>query len=173
LGQPPIANDPLGEILKGNFFVTHCFLWPRQILLKLGGWDAMLASWQDIDLVFRAVLDGAPFEFVPGSEVYHRVGHNDASVSSVRTLESLKSRIRVLERVLKELDRRGELEKYRKLIADRFYWLARQFASHQSSEAENCFRRFLELSPDGHVPGPARRIRSLLQANRFERAHGN
>lgn len=147
------TGDFVHEWLAGNFFASHSFLWPRKVVVKLGGWDESLSSFQDGDLFMRALLQGVQFCFVPESVVYYRTGHAAGSVSSKRTVDSLKSRIRVLDKVQAALGSRGDLQKYRVVLAKSHYALARAFALDQPDEARKCFGRFLQLSPDGRVPG--------------------
>jgi glycosyltransferase involved in cell wall biosynthesis len=147
------GGDFIREWLEGNYFGSHCFLWPRKVVVGLGGWDESLSSLQDGDLFIRAVLKGVQFCFVPESVVYYRTGYTGASVSSKKTLDSLKSRIRVLDKVQAALERRGDLKKYQAVLAQSYYSLARTFALDQPDEARKSYDQFLQLSPDGHVPG--------------------
>ena len=147
------TGDFVHQWLEGYFFAVHCFLWPRKAVVELGGWDESLSANQDGDLYIRAILKSVQFCFVPESFVYYRTGHTGASVSSKRTLDSLKSYVRVLDKVQAALESRGDLQKYRAVLAQRHYELARGSALDQPDEARKCFRRFLQLSPDGRVPG--------------------
>lgn len=147
------SGDLIHEWLEGRFLAAHSFLWPRRLIIELGGWDESLSSFQDGDLFIRAVLNDIPFVFVPEAVAYYRTGSNFSSVSSMRTMDSLNSRIRVLDKVQAALENRGDLQKYRAGLAKSHYALARAFSLDQPDEARNCFKRFLELSPDGRVPG--------------------
>jgi len=147
------TGDLLQERLEDKWLAGHSFLWPRQAVIDLGGWDESLTAWQDSDLHFRAILQGFQFCFVPDSTVYYRVGHNASSVSSRTNLHALKSRILVLDKVQTALERRGDLEEYSNLLAGWYYSFARGCALEQSNEAQECFHKFLRLSPDGRVPG--------------------
>jgi glycosyltransferase involved in cell wall biosynthesis len=168
------TDDLVHQWLAGNGFVVHCFLWPRKVVIELGGWDESLSIWQDTDLFIRAVFKGIQFCFVPESVVYYRTGHSSTSVSSGRTLDSLKSRIRVLNKVQAGLESRGDLQKYRTALARNHYMLARGFALDQPEEARECFGRFLQLSPDGLVPGTlanhlATRLLGVVKKERLAR----
>jgi glycosyltransferase involved in cell wall biosynthesis len=173
--QHTICTDNLvHQWLAGNGFVVHCFLWPRKVVIDLGGWDESLSIWQDCDLFIRAVFKGVQFCFVPESIVYYRTGHTNASVSSSRNLDSVKSRVRVLDKVQAELESRGDLQKYRAALAQSHYKLARDFALEQPDEAQTCFNRFLQLSPDGRVPGTlanhlATRLLGVVRKERLAR----
>jgi glycosyltransferase involved in cell wall biosynthesis len=147
------AGDLVHQWLEGHFFATHCFLWPRKTVVELGGWDESLSGCQDGDLFMRAVLEGVKIRFVPESVVYYRTGHAGASLSTRRDLHSLKSRIRVLDKAQATLESRDALRKYQAVLAQRHYALARAYALSQPNEARKCFARFLQLSPDGRVPG--------------------
>lgn len=147
------AGDFIHEWLEGNYFASHCFLWPRKVLVELGGWDESLSSIQDGDLFIRALLKDVQFCVVPESVVYYRKGHTGTSVSSEKSLDSLKSRGRVLDKVQAALESRGDLQKYRMVLAQSHYALARAFALAQPVEARKSYDQFLQLSPDGRVPG--------------------
>jgi glycosyltransferase involved in cell wall biosynthesis len=147
------SGDFVRHWLEGYFLAVHCFLWPRAAVVALGGWDESLSNNQDGDLYIRALLNRVQFCFVPESMVYYRRGHSDNSVNSQRTSASLKSRVRVLDKVQAALESRGDLQNYRAVLAQRHYDLARGFALDQPDEARKCFRRFLQLSPSGRVPG--------------------
>jgi glycosyltransferase involved in cell wall biosynthesis len=141
------------EWLRGAVILAHCFLWPRKVLEELRGWDESLSIWQDCDLFIRAVFNRIQFCFVPESVVFYRNGHSANSVSCSRTLDSLKCRIRVLHKVQAGLESRGDLGENRGALARIYYALAREFALDYPDEARKCFAQFLELSPDGRVPG--------------------
>jgi hypothetical protein len=68
-------------------------------------------------------------------------------------MDSLKSRIRVLDKAQATLESRDALREYQSVLAERHYALARAYALSLPNEARKCFGRFLELSPDGRVPG--------------------
>ena len=146
------AGDLVQQWLEGNFFAVHCLLWPRKILLELGGWDETLSACQDGDLFMRAVLKGVEIRFVPESLVYYRTGHTRVSLSTRRDVVSLKSRIRVLDKIQAALESRGDLQEYRSVLAQRHYALARAYAVALPEEAPECLRRFEQLSPDGRLP---------------------
>jgi glycosyltransferase involved in cell wall biosynthesis len=147
------AGDLVYQWLEGYFFAVHCFLWPRKTVVDLGGWDESLSGCQDGDLFIRAALKDVKLCFVPESVVYYRTGHVHDSVSARRDLDSLKSRIRVLDKAQAALERRDDLQEYRAVLAQRYYALGRAYAVEQPDEARKCFNRFLLLSPDGRVPG--------------------
>jgi glycosyltransferase involved in cell wall biosynthesis len=146
------AGDLVYQWLEGHFFAVHCFLWPRKTVVDLGGWDESLSGCQDGDLFIRAALKGVKICFVPESVVYYRRGHVQNSLSTRRDLDSLKSRILVLDKAQAALESRSDLQKYRAVLAQRHYALARAYALDQPDEARKCFRRFMRLSPDGRLP---------------------
>jgi glycosyltransferase involved in cell wall biosynthesis len=169
------AGNSVQEWLEGTYSVVHCFLWPRKTVVELGGWDESLSIWQDADLFLRAVFKGVRFCFVPESAVYYRKGHTSDSVSSSRSRESMKSRIRVLNKIQAGLESRLDLQRHRALLARTHYLLARTSALDHPEEARECFARFLQLSPDGRVPGSmanhlATRLLGVVWKERMARA---
>lgn len=147
------TEDFVREWLEGDWFVVHCFLWPREILAALNGWDESLASCQDADLYIRAALNGGRFIFVPGPPVLYRVGHNPHCVSAKRTWPVVRSRVGVLDGARAAIEARSQLAKYREALARRYYTLAADLAHDFPDEARKCFHQFMELSPDGRFPG--------------------
>ncbi len=168
------TSNMVFEWLRGGIVLAHCFLWPRKVVLELGGWDESLSIWQDCDLFLRAAFNRVQFCFVPESVVYYRNGHSATTVSSSRTLDSLKSRMRVLSKIQAGLESRGDLPENRASLAQSHYALARQFALEYPDEAAQCFALFMELSPDGRVPGTlanhlATRLLGVVRKERLAR----
>jgi glycosyltransferase involved in cell wall biosynthesis len=158
--------DPVREWLEGErYFVIHCFLWPRAVLADLGGWDESLAAHQDTDLYIRAVLKGVGFRFVPDSTVFYRTGHTNSSVSSRRTPDAVKSRIRVLEKLQIAFQGRGDLHRYGAALTRRFYEDCRWLSN--PAEARRCVERFLQYFPD---PGDRRKYRTAIARSYYEHA---
>lgn len=70
-----------------------------------------------------------------------------------RTSESIKSKIRVLEKIKLGLEARGDLTKYGKILGNWFYEYGRVIALNEPDIARICFKHFLQCSPHGRVPG--------------------
>lgn len=79
-------------------------LWKKQAFVSMGGWDDLLACWQDIDLSMRALSEGLRhnilYDLPP--DVYLRCGDGTTiSSSSLYSASKLASKRRVLSRALK------------------------------------------------------------------------
>ncbi len=165
-GTPiPDGSDVLAMHLEGWYCPQHCYLWPRDLVAGLGGFDASLGADQDGDLMLRALASGAQLRYVPGVEVQYRA-HSSGQVSRIRSRSKLRSRFRVARKIAATIERRAQIEPYRKSLAIRFDELRRTCCVTYPALAELC-RRASEAYWPGHSPavqgGTAYRIsRKLL-----------
>ena len=95
----PEGSDVLRMHLEGWYCPTHCYLWPRDLVTRLGGFDASLGADQDGDFTLRALATGAQLRYVPGVEVQYRV-HSGGQVSRIRSRAKLRSRYRVARKIV-------------------------------------------------------------------------
>lgn len=57
--------NPLEALIRSSLGITSANLWPRQALLRIGGWDEALGSSQEYNLMFRLLKAGVPVRFDP------------------------------------------------------------------------------------------------------------
>lgn len=150
--EQPIAPgvDPLALHLEGWFCPPHAYLWPRELLERLGGWDASLAADQDGDLVMRALLQGPELVHVPNEPVLYRI-HGGAQTSASTGRSAARSRMRVIRKLARMLDREGRLDDYRTSLAARCGQLARGSAATYPELAACALREMRALAP-GYEP---------------------
>jgi len=93
---PTDRGDPGALLLRTNLGPPHCYLSPRSMVVRLGGFDAGLRSCEDWDLWVRLVFAGA--ELVPVDRVgaYYRQHTQSMSrhlITMARTQAEVMSRI--------------------------------------------------------------------------------
>ena len=95
----PAASEAQLERLLHRPFLHHCgALFPRELLVDLGGYDEALVTDEDGDLLLRVLMSGAYFFAVPQVQ-YHYVHHGDERVSSDTGPAKLAARLRVCEKI--------------------------------------------------------------------------
>ncbi len=147
------GEDLLTQWLSDRYCTPASLLWSREVLKKVGNWDESLTANQDGDLFIRAVLAGARFVPVADGTAYYRIDDsNSQSVGSRRTLDSLLSRIKVLDKLQTALMERGEFQRYRGALGVAYCYLARVYVSLGANEVSECFKRGLGLT-EGAIPG--------------------
>lgn len=81
-------------------FVHHCgALFPKDLLLSLGGYDETLITDEDGDLLSRILISGASFKAVPSVQYYYTHHTSRERVSSDSGSEKLSARLRVCDKV--------------------------------------------------------------------------
>lgn len=114
----PSSSDPLRDWLEGGFVPTCSLLWPREIYIGAGGWDEALTLNDDGDLALRALAAGARLVRAAGGEgFYRRHGAERTSLSAdVASEPTLRSGMRVMEKLSGVLDAQARLDAYREPI---------------------------------------------------------
>jgi glycosyltransferase involved in cell wall biosynthesis len=127
-----IIESQLGE----RFVVPCCILWRRAYVTGIGGWNEQLLKYQDIDLITRALLNGATYSWTnSGCGVYCQMLARER-ISEAISRESMSSQVWVLNNVKESLELAGCLSKTLKTA------LANQYAA----TARICFYcGYLEL----------------------------
>jgi len=98
LDLPAEAEAQLERLLHRPF-LHHCgALFPRNMLLGLGGYDETLVTDEDGDLLLRLLMSGAHFFAVPEVQ-YHYIHQGDERVSSDTGPAKLAARLRVCEKI--------------------------------------------------------------------------
>lgn len=89
-------------------FLHHCgALFPKSLLLQLGGYDPHLVTDEDGDLLLRVLLAGWRFEAVPGTVYGYHHHSRPGRVSRNDTVEKIIARRDVGRRVLEHYERLG------------------------------------------------------------------
>jgi glycosyltransferase involved in cell wall biosynthesis len=126
----PPQNDPILGWLSGWFVPICGLLWTREAFEAAGAWDEKLRANQDGDLMLRALLEGVDLVKAEHGRALYRVDNRPEheSVSSRSSEEALRSRGRVLDKVIRQLRDLDRLDPYQDVIARKYYTLARRLA---------------------------------------------
>lgn len=140
---PAPGSDPLREWLLGSWIPPCAILWRRTDYEKTGGWDETLAVNQDGDLILRALVQGARLVHTARGEGYYR-SHSGARLTvsdNIFSPATLRSRIRVFEKLTAELERQGRLSGYGEPLGTAYYRLAILGFQTEPELARECLRR--------------------------------
>jgi len=106
--SPDLLGDDLLSFLFSEVpWQTTAPIWRRDALMRLGGFDESLPSWQDVDLHVRAIAGGLRYLRLPHVDYHMRWQEDSAKVSTLqrRSPEHLKAAEAMLvkfERVVRE-----------------------------------------------------------------------
>lgn len=128
-------------------FLHHCgALYPRSLLESLGGYQEELKTDEDGDLLIRILMKGHVFEAVSCVQYSYLHSVNGLRVSSDDSLEKLRSRIFVCDRVERAFtpDMPHDI---REALARRLDGVAMAYALEEPIEARQLLRRARSLCP--------------------------
>lgn len=144
-------------------FLHHCGpLFPRALLLQLGGYDESLSTDEDGDLLIRVLQSGAIFRAVPGVFYYYQ-HHEGERVSRDDSITKLVARCRVCEKIIEAAGPEGLSPQLRHAVAQRMDRIAMSFWHSFPQEANSLLSEARALAPGYHPTGswPVRLARSL------------
>ncbi len=146
-------GDPLvAELRHGDYIPVQALLWPRDLVIALGGWDESLWANQDGDLRLRARLAGCEFvTSAQGGFIYRRYSSN--TVSGKPTYRALESKIRVFEKVEEQLRQSDRLEQYKIDLACAFHRLATAAMTQNEELGDRALAHALRLGGRRSVHG--------------------
>ncbi len=136
----PPSGDPVKGWISGWYVAPCAVLWPREVYDMLGGWDETLAANQDGDLMLRALLNDCQLKYVDHScALYRDHGNVRLSVSKdVYSERALRSRMAVLEKTVKTMEKSGNIERYSGVIGQAYHRLGRNNVVLNPILADEC-----------------------------------
>lgn len=161
----PLGNqnsDLLKRWLCGWYIPPCALLWKTPVYQRTGGWDESLSANQDGDLVVRYLLGDGRIAFSDEGKSLYRKHPDTISVSEKVTMETLRSREKVLDKVhdqLQELDKFGE---YKHELATAYYMLACKAYFHNFREYGDHLY-YEKLKVVDHSYQTSNRIHSVLE----------
>jgi glycosyltransferase involved in cell wall biosynthesis len=158
----PVACVPQLERMIHSAFLSHCgALFPRALLQKLDGYDEMLVTDEDGDLILRVLLSGACFKPVPGVN-YGYLHHPGPRVSADGTGRKLASRLAVCDKLCRHFESAGKPmpRSIRRALAMRLDAIAMAYWATHRREAVAVLRRAEVLFPNYPKSG-SRQMRLL------------
>lgn len=140
--------------IAGRWFVpSHCLLYRRIQVRRIGPWDESLRANQDGDHSMRFLLRGGRLSYCPSAWSYYRLydESSDNTASSNRRI-SFISRYRIISRIEEQITIKGQLDEYREALSMRYALLAKRCALHYRDIANRCLKDSKRLSPNGRLP---------------------
>ncbi len=161
----PDARLQLARFLSAPF-LSHCgALFPRDVLMRVGGYDESLVTDEDGDLLIRLLMQGAYFKPVP-AVTYHYIHHTGANrVSTDSGKGKLAARLRVCDKVEAAYKETADLmpAPIRLGLALRLDKIALSYWDEDRSQSRLILARAKRLCPGYSVPGrwPVRLLRTF------------
>ena len=128
-------------------FLSHCgALYPRDLLVRLGGYDEGLITDEDGDLLLRILHEG--YRFIPVEGVHYLYVHHDSGprVSADDDIAKMQARIRACDKVAERFD--GQMPPDVALaLAQRMDKIAMTYWTAFPSEAKALIARARRISP--------------------------
>ena len=132
-------------------FLHHCgALYPRDLLVRLGGYDESLITDEDGDLLLRILHEG--YHFTPVEGVHYLYVHHDTGprVSADDDIAKMQSRIRACDKVAERFD--GQMPPdVGQALAQRMDKIAMTYWSVFPEQAKSLISRARQISP-GYAP---------------------
>lgn len=159
-----LPADPEAQFIRQLVrpFLHHCgAMFPRELLVRLGGFDTSLVTDEDGDLLLRILRVG--HHFVPVDGVfYHYIHHASYSrVSADDHIRKLESRIRICDKIEAEFGA-GIKPEIARGLAQRMDKIAVAYWRAFPDEAHRLLARARALSP-GYTPDMRAPLRLLRQ----------
>jgi glycosyltransferase involved in cell wall biosynthesis len=150
LGRTP--QEQFTRLLTAPF-LSHCgALFPRDLLLELGGYDEDLATDEDGDLLFRVLFEGYSFAAVPEAE-YLYIHHEGARVSVDDDPRKIASRERVCDKLETLITARQMPQTARTALAQRIDRIAMAAWERDRATGARLLQKARRICPDYPLPG--------------------
>jgi hypothetical protein len=165
LPLPEAGADLFRVWLEGSAWApTSAVCWPRAVYERTGGWDEELTREQDDDIMLRAYAQGALLAIAGRGLACYRL-HEPLSISVTKGIgvDKLRSSVRLLEKMVPELERRGRMDELGPLVGNVYHQLAlKGFQQGHVELARECQRRGEALAGPA-VLSPTRAGRLLVR----------
>jgi len=105
---------------KGGFNCPHCYLVPRDLVEKVGGWDESVRKNQDGEFFSRIIMAASKMLYVP--EVYAVWRHTGSGISATATESSAESQLYTYRKIAQMLLEHEDSARVRKAISWQIGW---------------------------------------------------
>lgn len=147
-------SDLLEAWLCGWYISSCAIFWPKKVINSLGGWDETLLANQDGDLAMRALIEGHKFRFCPGRYARIRAHFSEQiSLSNIKSIESLESRLYVIQKIEMLIRETNMINKYRNALGIAYYRLGKFCVTNQPKFSNKCYKHFRRLCGLKRPPG--------------------
>jgi O-antigen biosynthesis protein len=141
-GKPliPPSGDYVRSWLAGWYFPPCAILWPRELYDETGGWGEM-GPWDDREIMIRTLLRGTKIVVAEEGEAFYRILDEGTSLRTLPTELGVRSRVRVLDEVSRQVAELGVLPRYQEALGDAYFRLAREVARPYPEIVLECLRK--------------------------------
>lgn len=150
-------NDLLASWIKADWWAfTSSVMWPRNNIVKVGGWDETLHANQDGDIAMRALIEGISFVYAENAPKAFITMHNNEkpSITSTKNIKTLSSRYHVLNKIENLLKNKNMFSnRYKTALAFAFLSIAKNTLSSYPEFSDSCFKEFRRLYGYKKPPG--------------------
>ncbi len=116
--------DPVSWLCQNHMSQTACWLTPRHLIEKAGGWDESLTQNQDGEFFTRVISNAKKVIYTPEAKVYYRSNLSESISKNARKRKNIESRFQACqsyEQVILNLEdsvrtRRAVANKYQHFI---------------------------------------------------------
>ena len=116
-----LLEDPLRSFLKRASFMHGGCLLPRELVIRIGGWDESLVAGQDLDFFRRVLASGEEVKFAESFFCYRQ--HDDAPrISSLdkNRIAKFTSHLKGLDQFREKLESESRLNQYEVELAQNY-----------------------------------------------------
>lgn len=166
------SSDCMRGLIEKGFIPPCATVWSLDYIRRLGGWRTGLRRYQDYEVVFRALDDGAVVcQFHGGAGIYFQHQHENR-ISLDAKLETVLDQAEVLKYIVSCL-KRSDLPSIetKRLIHKRTYKFWQMCCRNKNPEAARVARAlYREVGGKRHIGSPTHKvISSIIGLRRKER----
>ena len=150
------SEDLLENWITANWWAfSCCIMWPKDNVIRAGGWDESLHANQDGDIAMRALIEGTSFVYAENAPEALITMHNEKqSITSTKNIATLSSRYEVLKKIENFLKNKNMLNnKYNTALALAFFSIAKNTLSSFPEFSDSCYKEFRRLYGYKKPPG--------------------
>jgi glycosyltransferase involved in cell wall biosynthesis len=171
LVEGPIPGNPEIALFTGFWCPPAAYLFRREIVRKLGGWNERLPIIQDARFVLDCALHGARFAYCPGVSAYYR-RHSAGSVSTRDPVEFARDCLRNAVEVERWWSEHGAMDpEHLKALTEVYGFVARASFGQDRPTFEAAYAALEKLQP-GYKPSHPRHLALASRLLGYRRAEG-
>jgi glycosyltransferase involved in cell wall biosynthesis len=164
-----IEGEPELALLTDFWSPPAVYLFRREVIERVGGWNEGLPIIQDARFVLDCALNGARFVYCPGVMAHYRV-HESSSLSRRDPIAFVRDCLRNAREVEAWWRRLGELSPARRAALVKVYgYVARASFVSDRPTFDTAYGYLEELSP-GYVPEAPRHLAAAARVLGYRRA---
>lgn len=115
-------KELLVDLIDTTFNLPHCYLTPRSLILRSGGWDEKVIKNQDGEFFSRILFLARKAVFVPN--VYAIWRHTGTGISSSESIRTLESQLYVCNNIADLILSYSISDRTRHIVSSQYGWIA-------------------------------------------------